>query len=116
MSIKSFLIKVRQQKAIWWKRTGTNVYREDTFDSPIEIDCRWEEKNELRKDDQGQEYVSKSFVMPDRSMTGGDYLKLGEIDSSTPESPLEHEGAHKVREANDIPDLKNTTTVYEAYL
>ena len=116
MSISSFLRKIRKQKAVWWESTGADGMGSYSFNSPVEIDCRWDDIQTEYTDVNGDVRVSKARVISDRELYIDDFLKLGSVTGSTPSTPIDEDDAFKIRSFNKIPDLKNNTTVYIAYL
>lgn len=116
MSIGSFLRKIRLQTAIYWKTNGSDGYGNKLYDSPVEIDCRWEDVDEVMHDENGEMYVAKSMVIVDREMARGDWLMKGELDSTIPDSPIGETTAYEIRKFMAIPDIKNKAVLYEVIL
>ncbi len=101
--------------ATWWRRRPGEYDREGRpqFDAPVQIACRWEDRSELFRDDQGNEVTARSVVYPDRSLSNGDYLKKGE---DTTASPLDAAGAAQIRGYSEINNLFGTNTARKARL
>ena len=99
--------KMRRQRAVWWEQTGTNHYGKDTYAEPVEIRCRWEDKQGTVTGENQEITNFKSEVYVDRIMKTGDVLKLGELDSSTPSDPSEEQQAYRVVGFSNIPDIRN---------
>ena len=116
MSIASFLTKIRKQKAIYWAKTGDDGFGGTTFAAPADVDCRWSDVSEKYVDDTGVERVSVSSVIVDQTMITGGYLKLDELDSATPDSPIGVVGASPIRKFMIVPDIKNTVNYMKAIL
>lgn len=116
MSIGSFLTKIRKQTAVYWGPGTPDGKGSFSFPSPVEVDCRWEDKAMEFVDRDGNQAVSSSYVIVDQEMAEGGYLKQGDLDSATPDSPIGDEDAHMIRKFNVIPDLRNTAYLYEAFL
>jgi hypothetical protein len=77
-----------------------------TFDAPVEIKCRWEERQELYTDTDGQERRSNAVVFPDRAVDVGDYLYLGDLDDLT---SSEEADPQSVSEAWEVMSKSNVT-------
>lgn len=116
MSIASFLRKIRKQKAVYWEVSGPDGYGNYTYEDPVEIDCRWEDISEKYVARGGDEKISRSVVYVDRSMKEGSYLKKGELDSATLDSPIDDADAFQIMRFSDVPDIKNQANLYQAYL
>lgn len=104
----SIITRMRKQTAVWWQRTGRDVTGDPSFADPVEIDCRWDDKQELFVDVNGDEKISRATVYVDRDMSPGDWLKLGELESSTPDDPRDTTGAWEMRDWNKMPNLRAT--------
>jgi len=112
----SIISKMRKQKAIYWAPTGNDGYGDDGFQAPVEIQCRWQDVKDLIKTATGEEQISNSLVFPDRVVVEDGYLKLGELSTSTLLNPREDDAAFPVLHFEQIPNLKNTETLYKARL
>lgn len=111
----SIITKMRKQEAIYWKRLTPDQYGKYSFDSPVEISCRWEDKASEFLDSTGQKQVSRSIVYVDRVISVGDRLMRGEMDSNTPADPLTAD-SFEVRRFDQEPNLKATEFLLTAYL
>lgn len=113
----SLIKRMRRQKAVWWKRSSTtDEYGRYTFDEPVEIDCRWEDRAEEFVNKGGERLVSAAVVYVDRVMEAGDKLKLGALESDTSSNPVEETEAFEIQTFSKIPNLRNTETLLTAYL
>lgn len=102
--------KMRRQKAIWWENQGLDGFGQAQWKKPVEIDCRWEDVNELIKNASGEERMSMSTVYVDRDMNEGDFLMLGELaDMGTVENPNELKEAHEIIKYGKLPILNVRT-------
>ncbi len=109
--------KVRKMKAVWWQRSATpDRYGKFSFEGPVEIDCRWDERTQEFVDSQGERLLSSAVVMVDRVMAPGDRLKRGEMDSDTPDDPLTIRTAFEIKRLDRIPTLKADKELLMAYL
>lgn len=108
--------KMRKQFAIYWERTGNSRTGSALFAEPVQIRCRWDDKQEEFVDTSGATRASKAVVYPDRTMRAGDMLKLGELDSLTPDDPKGDADAMAVQSFERIPNLKATKILFVAHL
>ena len=109
---------MRRQKCVWWPLDSFDDNGQPTYETPVEIDCRWEDVVQEFVDNKGNRNVSKSVVYVDRDMKVGGVLLLGELDSGSidEENPLQNEGAFEIRQVSKIPNLKNTEYLRVVYL
>ena len=114
----SIISRMRKQDAIYWARVGYDVNGQPTYDSPVGIECRWEDTAEEFIDAQGTRCVSRAVVYVDREVTIGGVLMLGDVDSSglEEEYPLENEGAVEIKQFSKMPNLKATEYLLTAHL
>jgi hypothetical protein len=113
----SIISRMRRQKAIYWEFLSGDGMGSGTFSQPVEISCRWEDISESFLDRKtGNETLSNSRVFTDREVTIGGFLKLGELDSATPDSPIGVDGANEIRAFLKTPNLRASQTLYEALL
>lgn len=75
----SFLLDLMNQEATYWGNPEPDGYGGKTFDRPVLINCRWEDKFELVVDRQGKEVTAISKVFVDRDMEVGGYIALGDF-------------------------------------
>jgi hypothetical protein len=71
----SLVNRIRRQRAVYWKRVGSNEFGEPVFDYPIEIKVRWEDQAGEFQNARGEIIISKALVYVDRLMFVGDYLR-----------------------------------------
>jgi len=118
MAIDKFIEKVCVQTAVYWGGASPDGYGGETFSEVEEIDCRWEDKEELTHRDNGQEFISKAEVMVTRDLDVGGWLYLGTLDEldSNPD-PREVDGAFIIGRFDRIPMIFSTTIfVRKAYV
>jgi hypothetical protein len=113
----SIIKRMRKQKAVWWKRSTTaNRFGKFSFDDPVEISCRWDDKQYEDVDSRGQTTRPMAVVYPDRVLNLGDKLKKGEMDSDTPDDPTTDRDAFEISKFSETPNLRNTEVLYTAEL
>jgi len=113
----SLIKRMRRQKAVLWVRSESpNDFGKFSFDSPIEIKCRWDDKIGQFKNKEGQTFSSLAVVYVDRDVKIGDKLKKGTLDSQTQSDPTKDQNAYEVKAVENIPNLRNTETLRIARL
>lgn len=115
----SVIRKMRKQTAVWWARsTDADRFGQYTFGEPEEIECRWDDTTEEFLGPQNETLASRAvvYVPEDLTIKEGDRLMLGEIDSNTPDDPLEVHTAHAVKRVDRNPNFRNTETLVTCFL
>ena len=119
MATRSTLMtKNHKQVAVYWANSVEDGYGGRTFDAPVEIDCRWEQKQELFIDASGRESVSKAVVFVGQDIAPGEYLFLGALDD-LPSAPTPMDAdvtAYEIRGFSKIPNIRATDYERKAWL
>lgn len=102
----------RNQKAVYWAASGTDMFGNRTVSSPIELKVRWESKTQEITNSGSEIVASDAFVVVDRDIEEGSILWLGKL-SSVP-SPVTN--LKKVVAFSSIPDVKGKNFRRVAYL
>lgn len=104
----SFLIDNLLQTVVYWGNPTPDGYGSFTFDSPVEISVRWENRTELFIDRTGAESKSFAIVYLGQDVDVGGWLFLGElddIDSGLTDTPHLVPDAREIRGFRKIPSL-----------
>lgn len=96
-----------------WAVTGVDGFNKPIFASPVELKCRWEERNEKLINDDGEEYLSRARVFLANDVVPGDYLFLGSNSTADPRTVRE---AFRVKTWRRIPSLDGLSFERKAYL
>jgi len=107
---------MRRMKAVWWARLEPDQYGKFSFDDPVEIKCRWEDKADEFRNSEGQMEASTATVYVDRIMKNGDKLKRGELDSETPDDPSDDLLAFEIQAFEQFPNFRCREIMYVAHL
>lgn len=91
------------EKATYWKVQNDGYGGIEIVEGPVVISCRWEEKNELARDEEGNEFVTDSIVFVDVDLEGGWYLYQGESSANTA-SEVQNI-AYEIRKFQKIPSV-----------
>lgn len=108
-----------KQTAVYWANPANDGYGGRTFDEAIEISVRWEEKQELFIDSNGQEVRSNAVVYVSQDLDMGGYLYLGEqsdLSSAENADPLIIDAAHEIRGWSKIPGCRAGNYMRKAWL
>jgi hypothetical protein len=127
----SLISKVRRQPALWFRRSGVDVYGSPTFDQPVEIVCRWDDTTENIVAADGEQRASRAIVMVDRLVSVGDLLLLVETITlhDTELNYLQYfsgndqawamrtnRGCGEVIKVEVTPNMRNTESLIRAYI
>ena len=107
-----FVNKVCVQTAIYWGNPTNDGFGGYTYDPPVEISCRWEEKTQMVWANNGKEVVSKNELLLIQDVDLDCYLFLGTLDSLDPDkedNPKNIEGAYKLLSFTKTPLFMSTT-------
>lgn len=118
MGIEKFIQKVCVQTAVYWGNPQPDGYGGITFDAPVEIGCRWEDKTQIIVNNQGKEMISKAEVLVTQDLDVQGRLYLGSISELESDPvPMEVEGAFEIKAFNKIPMIRKTDVfVRKVYL
>ena len=84
------------QTATYWAPTGTYDENGRTgFAAPVQILCRWEDRAELVRSPDGDEFTSSSVVYPEQELARQGYLYLGTSGATNPKAVT---GAYEIRQ------------------
>jgi len=115
----TFLSGQLRQTAVYWGNPQNDGYGGRTFDDAVEIDVRWEGRQNLFIDAAGQEKRSRAVVFVKSDVDLGGYLYLGELtDLSSAEEgdPLSIATAYEIAGFEKIPDIAAGKFVRKAWL
>jgi hypothetical protein len=128
MSIQNFIQRQLSQKCVYWGSPAEDGEGGNTYASPVEIDCRWENMTQIVVDSKGNEITSRAlvFVEQDLDVEGRLYLgtlenlyDLPTLDSSASElnDPAKIENTFIIKRFQKTPALNSTTEfLRKAYL
>jgi hypothetical protein len=109
--------KVMKQKAVYWAPSGVDEFGKPEYDTPEEIDCRWEDKQEEFITPNGEREISHAKLIVDRDLLKKGVMWLGELDDVTDEdNPKNNDGAWEIRAFMKTPNFKGTAFLREVYL
>lgn len=104
----TFVTRGLNQTLTYW---GSPVYDGRggyTYDSPITINGRWEDRTEIFIDGAAKEKRSQAVVFVDRDVEEEGYLALGDWTDSAYDDPVDCNSALKIKAFKKIPNVKAT--------
>lgn len=115
--MSDFITRNLRQTATYWGNPAPDGWGGKTFDAPVEILCRWEDKVEKVIGANGEEIVSRSVVFLAQDVDEGGFLYLGSVSGdSTDDSPEEVAGAYEIKAFRKIPSIRATKWERKAWL
>lgn len=103
-----------KQTATYWQVTGSNGYGGYAFADPVALSVRWEEREELFRDSEGEEQTSRAIVFLGQDVEIGDYLALGDYTATA--DPTDLDDAYRVMQFRKVTDLRNVKALRKAML
>ncbi len=105
---------IYSQEATYWGGavpSGTGGY---TYDAPVTVLVRWEERTEQFTNEVGDLEISNAVVWVSQDMNVNEYLALG--DHTATADPDLIPGAYIIRRYMRIPDLRSLQSERRVYL
>jgi hypothetical protein len=122
MSIVSNISRMCKQVAVYWSPNGEDGYGGKLFNDPIEISCRWENKEQLIQLADGNYISSRAIVYVLQELETEGVLVLGTLDdldmddsndsSAAWDNPLIIDGAYNIKKFEASPVLGRTDEFY----
>jgi hypothetical protein len=117
MGMEAFISSKCVQTAVYWGNPVNDGYGGHTFDDPVEIACRWEDKDQVVGTQVGGEVtggvlLSRSIVFVTQDLDEEGYLYLGSLDDLSVEqqaNPKLVETAYIIKRFEKTPALGSTT-------
>lgn len=113
----SIIERMLRQTAVYWAPLNPDRTGRPTWDAPVELSVRWEDRSEEFKDDKGEVAMSRAVVYVASDVKVKGVLMLGELLTSTNTTdPKANAGAWEVRSFEKIPNLRITRYLRVAML
>lgn len=120
----SIITRMLKQTCVYWALAetdsggdGVDNYGMPVVTTPVEINCRWVDKNEEFIGADGTKHISKSIVYVGQDVDIGGILMLGGlIDITDAVNIKENDGAWEIKGFSKMPNLKATEFLRRAYL
>lgn len=121
--IEKVAVRFCVEVAVYWGNPQNDGYGGWTFDAPVEIPCRWENKSENMFGPDGREFTCNSSVLLTQDVDLEGYLWRGSladlqaIPDVKIDKPITIDEAYLIRRFDRIPMVrKNDEFVRTAYL
>lgn len=122
--MSSIITRMLKQTCVYWPPAemdsggdGFDDYGQPVVTSPMELDCRWEDRAEEYIGADGTMLISRSVVFVSEDVEVGGILMLGELTDITDAVNIkENEGAWEIKSFSKVPNLKATLFVRTAFL
>lgn len=113
--VKKFAV----QTAVYWANPTRDGRGNTTFDSPVDILVRWDDKTQVITDAQGNEKVSRAEILSNQEMAELEFLFLGSLsdfasgaDLSNPKTIV---GAYHIITKTKVPAPRKTDDFVRTY-
>ena len=90
-----------------WRMSGLNEYSEATFNTPVTIKAKWEEKQTIMHTNDGEQVLSNGCLFVNVDADVEDYVFRG---ISTDANPLNLKRSFKVRKVERIKNFNGSKT------
>lgn len=107
------LARKLNQTVTYWNVNGTDRYGKPIFTAPATLSARWEDRTESVQGKGGDVIVSKARVYLSQAVNIDGYLFEG---TSVAADPTIVRGAAEIQALGSMPNLRNTTKLYVAFL
>lgn len=111
MSIATLMAKRCTQTCVYWGNPTENGEGGYTFDEPVELACRWEDIQQVVRDDRGNTITSRAvvYLLQDVDEQGMLFFgTLDDIDSDNYDTPKNVDGAFYIMRFSKTPTLDPT--------
>ena len=109
----SIIRRMLKQTVTYWAPSTFDKFGDPSFVAPTTFVARFESKNVVFTDKNGEQSHSKAIVYSTTVVAVDGYLYLGTSSTTNPESVS---GADRIRRVDIDPNIKDTVTLYKSYL
>jgi hypothetical protein len=118
MSFTTLLTRTCKQTCVFWGSPNEDGYAGQTWANPIELKCRWEDKEQLLQLDDGTQISSRAvvYVLQDVDLEGMMYLgtlddlyDIADSSMGALDNPKEFDKAYVIKKFEKSPALGSTT-------
>lgn len=113
MTIPAFYRRQLRETLTYWAPASHDHWGKETWNDPVTISGRWEDRAERFATPLGEEAISNAKVFLASGVTVAGWIFSG---TSTASDPTTVSGAYPVRRAEKIPTLRESEYIYKAYL
>lgn len=112
MGIENTIAKLCSQTAIYWGTPVRDSYNNITYDSPVEIPCRWQDIQQFITDKKGDQTTSMAMVYVTQDVDEEGVLYLGNLNDLSSEQETDPnllDKAYKIKRFEKIPSLHSSS-------
>lgn len=111
------ITRMLKQTAVYWAPLGVDEFGQPTWDTPVEVAVRWEDRAEEFLNQEGDRQMSRSVVYVGQDVEVNGVLLLGELTSSVDQDdPKSNTGAWEIRRFEKLPNLRVTEYLRTVFL
>lgn len=117
------LKRAMKQRVVYWAKAGSDPWGKSVYtqDSPIELPCRWEDKQQEIILPDGRKVQSRGYLLLVDNLLMGSLVLLGTLTvwqalPTYPEPPTVLQGGREVILVRTTPEYNNRSVLYQAYL
>lgn len=108
MSIETYIKRICKDTAVYWGSPAFSSAGHPTFADPVEVECFWNAKIQLFRDDSGRETASRAEVFVTQDLDDHGMLYHGTLDDLTTaqkDDPRKVSTAYEIRRFIKKPSL-----------
>lgn len=111
------IARLLKQTIVYWANPVNDGFGGMTFDEPVEILSRWEDRQEKFIGFDGEEHISKAVVYLHQDVALGEYVMLGTLnDLGSFKIPQDEETARRIMGFSKIPSTRNNDYLRKIWL
>ena len=108
--------RMKRQTGVLWQINGHDKWGKPTYDFPIQFQCRWDDTRTQFLTTEGENATSAAVVYPECVIKEGSRLWEGCISTLTSTDSTIQKDVFECRQFSKIPTLRNSQTLFIAYL
>ena len=110
MSFMAFYMRTLVQDMVYWGNPRSDGFGGYEFDPPVALKCRWEDANEIIRDNEGEEALSQARAWVTESLDPNGYVYLGTMEDDDYDTDVaEVAKAMRILSVQRVPILGSTT-------
>jgi hypothetical protein len=120
-SISSVVARFTKQTLVYWRKTGSDPSGKPVYADPVEIKCRWEDRQQEVIASDGRTVIARGHLLLASPVLPGSLVFQGLLGDwkklpNYPSPPTVNQGGREVVRADNTPDLKAQSFVNEAWV
>lgn len=120
MSIDTFIRRTLVQTAVYWGNPTGDGEGGNTYDAPVEVKCRWQDRKQVIMEDNGEKMLSRALAFVEQELDYNGLLYLGtlaDLDSTQEADPSTITDICIIKRFEKIPALASKSVfLYRAFL